>query len=158
AGAFLLSSGGRGLKLQPGDGLELIGAGIWAMHVIVAGKFASRFEPVSFSVGQLLICGVLNFATGMVVEAGELAKLGQLVIPVAYTALFALGLGYTLQIWAQRHTPPADAALILGLESVFAALAGWLVLRESLTAIQIVGCLLIFAAVIASQVRPRVSV
>ena len=158
AGAFLLSSGGRGLKLQPGDGLELIGAGIWAMHVIVAGKFASRFEPVSFSVGQLLICGVLNFATGMVVEAGEFAKLGQLVIPVAYTALFALGLGYTLQIWAQRHTPPADAALILGLESVFAALAGWLVLRESLTAIQIVGCLLIFAAVIASQVRPRVSV
>jgi drug/metabolite transporter (DMT)-like permease len=158
AGAFLLSSGGRSLKLQAGDGLELIGAGAWALHVILLGKFASRFEPVSFSVGQLLICGVLNFGTGLVVEPGGLAQLRQLVIPVAYTAVMALGLGYTLQIWAQRHTPPADAALILGLESVFAALAGWLVLGESLTGIQVLGCALIFTAVMASQAKPRVSV
>jgi drug/metabolite transporter (DMT)-like permease len=92
------------------------------------------------------------------VEPGGLAQLRQLAIPVAYTAVMALGLGYTLQIWAQRHTPPADAALILGLESVFAALAGWLVLGESLTGIQVLGCALIFTAVMASQAKPRVSV
>lgn len=158
AGAFLLSSGGQSLKLQRGDALELMGAGAWALHVILAGKFASRFEPVSFSVGQLLICGMLNFGVGLAAEPGGLAQLPGLAVPVAYTALLALGLGYTLQIWAQRHTPPADAALILGLESVFAALAGWMVLGELLTGIQILGCVLIFAAVLASQAKPRVSV
>jgi drug/metabolite transporter (DMT)-like permease len=72
---------------------------------------------------------------------------------IAYTAFFSLGLCYTLQIWAQRHTPPADAALILSLESVFAVLAGWLFLDEFLVPIQILGCVLIFAAVILSQFK-----
>ena len=78
--------------------------------------------------------------------------------PEAYTALFSLGLCYTLQIWAQRHTPPADAALILSLESVFAVLAGWWLLNEHLAAIQIFGCISIFAAVLLSQFRQWTSV
>jgi drug/metabolite transporter (DMT)-like permease len=72
---------------------------------------------------------------------------------VAYTALFSLGLCYTLQVWAQRHTPPADAALILSLESVFAVLSGWLLLNETLVGIQILGCVLIFIAVVLSQFK-----
>ena len=78
---------------------------------------------------------------------------GQLLPISQNTALFSLGLCYTLQIWAQRHTPPADAALILSLESVFAVLAGWLLLDEFLAPIQIVGCVLIFAAVVLSQFK-----
>jgi drug/metabolite transporter (DMT)-like permease len=158
AGAFLLSSGGVSLKLQTGDALELIGAFLWTFHVILLGKFASRFEPMSFSVGQLLLCGALNLGLGAVVESPDPADLWRLAIPVLYTALLSLGLGYTLQVWAQRHTPPADAALILSLESVFAALAGWIVLQETLTAVQILGCVLIFAAVLFSQAKPRISV
>jgi drug/metabolite transporter (DMT)-like permease len=65
----------------------------------------------------------------------------------------SLGLCYTLQVWAQRHTPPSDAALILSLESVFAVLAGWLLLNELLTGIQVLGCLLIFLAVGLSQMK-----
>jgi hypothetical protein len=72
---------------------------------------------------------------------------------IAYTAFFALGLCYTLQIWAQRHTPPADAALILSLESVFAVISGWLILNEKLVSIQILGCVLIFVAVVLSQFK-----
>jgi drug/metabolite transporter (DMT)-like permease len=60
---------------------------------------------------------------------------------------------YTLQIWAQRHTPPADAALILSLESVFAVISGWLILNEKLVLIQIAGCVLIFIAVVLSQFK-----
>ncbi|NTU55032.1 MAG: DMT family transporter, partial [Anaerolineales bacterium] len=59
-GAYLLSTGGKGLEVQRGDALELVGALFWALHVVVLGKFASRFEPMSFSVGQLLVCGLLN--------------------------------------------------------------------------------------------------
>jgi drug/metabolite transporter (DMT)-like permease len=72
---------------------------------------------------------------------------------IAYTAFFSLGLCYTLQVWAQRHTPPADAALILSLESVFAVICGWFLLDETLVAIQVFGCVLIFIAVLLSQFK-----
>jgi drug/metabolite transporter (DMT)-like permease len=158
AGAFLLSSSGTGLRLQPGDALELIGAFLWTFHVLLVGKFAWKFEPISFSVGQLIICGLLNLGLSVFFEAPNIAGLSTLVVPILYTALLSLGLGYTLQVWAQRHTPPADAALILSLESVFAVLAGWIMLNETLTPIQIFGCTLIFLAVLLSQAKPRVSV
>lgn len=149
-GAFLLSTGGR-FEVRAGDALELAGALFWALHVALLGKFASRFEPMSFSVGQLLVCGILNLLLGLVVEqpvfSWSLAGAG------IYTAVFSLGLCYTLQVWAQRHTPPAEAALILSLESVFAVFAGWLALREMLAGIQVLGCVLIFFAVCLSQVR-----
>jgi drug/metabolite transporter (DMT)-like permease len=72
---------------------------------------------------------------------------------IAYTAFFSLGLCYTLQVWAQRHTPPADAALLLSLESVFAVISGWFLLHEKLVPVQIVGCVLIFVAVLLSQFK-----
>ncbi len=156
-GAFLLSSGGTGFRLRAGDALELIGAAFWALHVILLGKFAARFEPLSFSVGQLLVCGLLNLGLGAFVETPVFTNIWPLIGAIAYTAFLSLGLCYTLQVWAQRHTPPADAALILSLESVFAALAGWLVLNEILNTVQIIGCVLIFAAVVFSQAKPRVS-
>jgi drug/metabolite transporter (DMT)-like permease len=150
-GAFLLSTGGR-FQVQPGDALELIGALFWTFHVIVLGKYASRFESISFSAGQLIVCGVLNLLLGVLAE--PMIKFdGQLIFAIVYTAVFSLGLCYTLQIWGQRHTPPADAALILSLESVFAVISGWLILHERLVAIQILGCILIFVAVILSQFK-----
>ncbi|OIN95738.1 MAG: hypothetical protein AUJ21_02715 [Anaerolineae bacterium CG1_02_58_13] len=151
AGAFLLSTGGR-FEVRAGDALELVGALFWAFHVVVLGKFASRFESISFSVGQLAVCGLLNLGVGAFVET-SLPLNWPLAAAILYTALFSLGLCYTLQIWAQRHTPPADAALILSLESVFAALAGWWLLDERLEAIQVLGCVLIFAAVLLSQFK-----
>lgn len=150
-GAFLLSTAGR-FEIRAGDALELVGALFWAFHVVVLGKFASRFESISFSVGQLAVCGLLNLGVGAFVET-SLPLNWPLVGAILYTALFSLGLCYTLQVWAQRHTPPADAALILSLESVFAVLAGWWLLDERLEAIQVLGCVLIFAAVLLSQFK-----
>jgi len=151
SGAYLLSTAGR-FEVRAGDALELIGAGFWALHVVVLGKYASRFESLSFSAGQLIVCGLLNMLVGLVVEKSTPLNL-PLIGAIAYTAFFSLGLCYSLQIWAQRHTPPADAALILSLESVFAVLTGWLILNEKLAQVQIVGCALIFSAVIISQFK-----
>jgi drug/metabolite transporter (DMT)-like permease len=150
-GAFLLSTGGK-FEIQAGDVLELFGALFWTFHVIVLGKFASKFEAMSFSVGQLVICGLLNLGLGVFVE--PVMKVNtQMIFAVGYTAFFSLGLCYTLQVWAQRHTPPADAALLLSLESVFSVLSGWLLLNEKLVFIQIVGCSFIFVAVVLSQFK-----
>lgn len=150
-GAFLLSTGGR-FQAQKGDALEWIGALFWTFHVITLGKYASKFESMSFSVGQLVVCGALNLGIGIFVEPLMSFSL-PLAFAIAYTAFFSLGLCYTLQIWAQKHTPPADAALILSLESVFSVLSGWFLLDERLVAIQIFGCALIFIAVLLSQFK-----
>ena len=146
-GAFFLSTGGR-FEVRTGDVIELGGALFWTLHVVILGKYAS----MSFSVGQLVVCGVLNLAVGLFAERSMTLNL-PLVGAIAYTSFFSLGLCYTLQIWAQRHTPPADAALILSLESVFAVLSGWLLLEERLAPIQVFGCFLIFVAVLLSQLK-----
>lgn len=151
-GAFLLSTGGR-FEVRAGDALELAGALFWAFHVVLLGKFASKFEAISFSAGQLLIGSALNFMTGTLFERPDLSQPLPLLGAIVYTAFISLGLGYTLQIWGQKHTPPTDAAIILSLESVFAVIAGWLVLEEKLAPIQIIGCIIIFAAVILSQAK-----
>ena len=152
-GAYFLSSAGKGLQFQNGDSLELIGAVFWGLHFVVLGKFASRFEPVSFASGHFLVTGLLNFLMGLVFEhLGQLTPL-PLIGAILYRASLSIGIGYTLQVWGQRHTPPTDAALILGLEAVFAALAAWLALQQGLLPLQMLGCGIILAAVMFSQLK-----
>lgn len=151
-GAYLLSTAGS-FQVQPGDGLELAGAVFWGLHFVVLGKFASEFEPISFAAGQFVISGALNLLLGLSLE-----PLGQLTIlpvigAVLYRAALSIGIGYTLQVWGQRHTPPTDAALILGLEAVFAVIAGWLILKQTLLPVQILGCVIILFAVMLSQMK-----
>lgn len=151
-GAYLLSTGGS-FEIQRGDALELVGAVFWAMHVVILGKFVVRFSAIQFSAGQFVIAGVLNIFTGMFVE--QLNFSGAVIGAIVYTAVFSVGIGYTLQVWGQRYTPPTDAALILSLEAVFAVLTGWLFLSESLTWVQVLGCMLIMSGVLMTQVRPK---
>ncbi|MCX6064351.1 MAG: DMT family transporter [Chloroflexi bacterium] len=151
-GAYLLSTAGS-FQIQPGDGLELAGAVFWGLHFVVLGKFASEFEPISFAAGQFLISGALNLLLGLGLE-----PLGQLTLlpvigAILYRAALSIGIGYTLQVWGQRHTPPTDAALILGLEAVFAVTAAWLILKQTLLPIQILGCVIILFAVMFSQMK-----
>ena len=149
-GAYLLSTGGA-YFIQAGDLLELGGAALWAVHVVILGKFASRYDPIAFSSGQLLVASSLSWAASALWEPTPFPLHPMLVLPVLYTAIVSLGLGYTLQIWGQRHTPPTDAAIILSLEAVFAALAGAMLLQERLNSIQLLGCTIIVAAVLISQ-------
>ena len=152
AGAFLLSTGGS-VSFRSGDALELGGALFWSLHVVLLGKFASKFEAISFSAGQLLVGSVLNFGAAVLFERSSIALPPPVWGAILYTALISLGLGYTLQIWGQQHTPPTDAAIILSLESVFAVLGAWVVLGERLALVQILGCIIILFAVILSQAK-----
>ncbi|MBI1856120.1 MAG: EamA family transporter [Chloroflexi bacterium] len=151
-GAFLLSTAGR-FQIQNGDVLEVIGSIFWALHFVVLGKFAARFESVSFAAGHFFISGFLNFLIGLRVESLSMLTPLPLLGAILYRATLSIGIGYTLQVWGQKHTPPTDAALILGLEAVFAVIAGWIVLGQSLLPIQIAGCVIIFIAVLISQAK-----
>ena len=152
AGAFFLSTAGK-LVFEKGDVLEATGSIFWALHFVVLGKFAAKFESISFASGQFFISGLLNLLFGLVVENLHMLTPLPVLGAILYRATLSIGLGYTLQVWGQKHTPPTDAALILGLEAVFAVVAGWLVLGQGLLPIQIIGCVIILLAVILSQAK-----
>jgi drug/metabolite transporter (DMT)-like permease len=129
------------------------GAFFWAMHVIVIAKVQGRIATLPFAMGQYVVCGVLSLLTGAFFEHPSRADMLFVLPAVLYTAIFSIALGFTLQVIAQRHTPPNEAALILSLEAVFAALFGWLFLHEILLPVQLAGCALILLAVILVQVK-----
>jgi drug/metabolite transporter (DMT)-like permease len=152
-GALLLSTGGK-LKLNPGDALELAGAGVWAVHVLLVGWLARRTDVLSFVILQDLVSAVLNVVFSLFIDISTLPGLVSAAWAVLYTGIFSIGVGYALQGIGQRHAPPTDAALILSLEAVFAAVFGFLFLNERLLPIQLLGCILILAAIIQVQLRP----
>ena len=150
-GLFLLSTGGR-LALAPGDGLELAGAVLWSFHVIWIGRLVHQVEILPLAVVQSIVCTILNLLaaglSGGGFAPGGLQAAGWAVV---YTGIFSIGIGYTLQAYGQRSAPPADAALLLSAEAVFAAFFGWLFLSERLLPIQLFGCGLILTGMLLAQ-------
>jgi drug/metabolite transporter (DMT)-like permease len=152
-GLYLLSTGGS-LRLNPGDGLELGGAFLWAGHVILIGWLAQRANVFRISIGQNLICGLLSLgAFALLAQPDPWLGLKESWWAIVYTGVLSIGIGYTLQIVGQREAPPSDAAIILSGEAVFAALFGWLWLNEQLSGIQLLGCGLILAGMFLAQYR-----
>jgi drug/metabolite transporter (DMT)-like permease len=152
AGLFLLSTGGQ-LRLASGDLLVLASAVLWASHVIWVGRLVQRLEPLDIAVGQYLVCGGLALVISLLFEGTVFPQVAAAWGALLYTGLFSVAIGYTLQLVGQRVAPPADAAILLNLEAVVAALTGWLVLDERLSAMQLVGCGLILAGMLLAQVK-----
>jgi drug/metabolite transporter (DMT)-like permease len=150
AGVFLLSADNR-LRLGFGDALELAGAVLWALHVVIVGRAMTQVEVLLFSVGQYFVAGGLNMALGLALEAHTLPGLASCWWAVLYIGVFSVAAGYTLQAAGQKHAPAADAAVILSMEAVFAAFFGYLLLGESLLARQFVGCAMILGAILIVQ-------
>lgn len=149
-GIYLLSSGGR-LSLNPGDAIELAGAVLWALHVIVTGFGVKKMPVLAFVTGQYIVCAILNIIFGLFLQSESLPALFPAWPAILYLAVVSTGVGFTLQAFGQQHAPPADAAIILSLEAVFSALFGWLLLSENLSIIQAAGCILILIAIFVSQ-------
>lgn len=152
-GTLLLSTGGA-IALASGDALELAGAFMWAIHLILVSKFSPNLNTLQFAFIQFLVAGILNLFFGLIFESHTISGLPQAWIAIAYAGIVSTAFGFTGQFWGQRHAPAVDAALILSLEAVFAALAGYLLLSERFSPVQLVGCFLIFSAVILAQIWP----
>jgi len=152
AGLFMLSAVER-LALSPGDSLELIGAVLWAFHVILIGRLARRVDALRLALAQYIVCGLFSTLLGLALEDRTVRGLAAVWWAVVASGVLSVGLAYTLQVVGQRHAPPADAAVILSTETVFAAFSGWLILGETLTAQQWLGCGLMLAGMLLAQVR-----
>ena len=153
AGTGLLSTGGR-LEPSPGDWIILSGAFMWAFHVIVVGKMARNMDPLQFTIAQFGVCALLNLFFSLVLDLGSPPPAGQAWLAVLYSAVFPVGIGFTLQVIGQRHSPTTDAAIIFSMEAVFGALFGYWLLNESLLGPQMIGCFLILGAIFLAQAQP----
>jgi drug/metabolite transporter (DMT)-like permease len=150
AGLFLLSMTDS-LTIARGDLIVLIGAFFWAAHVQAVGWLSPRTDPVGLSCVQFALCSLLSAVGALATETPRLPDILAAAVPILYGGLISVGVAYTLQVVAQRSAPPAHAAILLSLESVFAALGGLAILGESLPARSAIGCAVMFAGMLASQ-------
>jgi len=143
------------LSMSFGDMLELAGAVFWAGHVCLIGWLSPRMRATQLACGQYAVCGVLSLLTAFFTETITLQGVSGALYPILYGGLMSVGLAYTLQVVAQRDAKPAHAAILLSLEAVFAALAGWLFLDESMGGRGLFGCTLMMGGMLASQLWPK---
>ena len=151
-GLYLLSVTER-FTISFGDLLEVGGAIFWAIHVLIIGWLSPRVSAIRLSIFQFMVCSVLSLAAAALTEDILIDRLLEASIPILYGGLFSVGMAYTLQVVAQKKAPPSHAAIILSLEAVFAALGGWLFLGERLSTRGLIGCALMFSAMILSQIH-----
>ena len=158
-GLYLLSVKG-GWVISSYDLIVLAGAFVWAVHVHLIGKYSALVGPVRLAFFQFAICGVLSLVVALGFETIVFSALGDGLWTILYGGFLSVGLAYTLQVVAQRTANPSHAVIILSLEGAFAALGGWLVLREVLTPRNLLGALLILVGTLISQFlgRPRKNV
>jgi drug/metabolite transporter (DMT)-like permease len=149
-GLFLLSTGGQ-IQVNRGDILVMFSAVFWAFHVILIDWMVQRVEVMQFAVGQYLVCGLASLGLGLYLEPGALQPALSNWRLLAYMGVISVGIGYTLQAAGQRVAPPADTAIILSMEAVFAALGGWLFLGESLAPLQLLGCGIILLGMLLAK-------
>ena len=159
-GAFLAAIGLYFLSVTEsftiafGDFLELIGAFFWAGHVLIVGWLSPRIDAIRLSFFQFAACSILSLFTAFAVETVAVSAILQAGVPILYGGLCSVGIAYTLQVVAQKDAKPAHAAIILSLEAAFAALGGWLMLGETLTPRGLLGCALMLAGMLVSQLHP----
>ena len=151
AGLYLLSfSGAEAANI--GDILMLICAVMFAVQILVVDHFAADVDAVRLNCIQ---AGVVAVASAIMTAFTEEVRIPDLLncwLPLCYTGFISMGAAYSLQIIGQKHVEPTAAALFMSLESVFAALFGWLLLHETMSLTELFGCVLMFTAVILSQI------
>ena len=134
-----------------GDLLVLAGAFCWAAHVLIIGWLSPRADSLKLACAQFAVCSVLSLTVAAAVEDIALQGIVVCAVPILYGGILSVGLAYTLQVVAQKHAPPAHAAIILSLEGAFAALGGWIMLEETLSARGITGCAFMLTGMLLSQ-------
>lgn len=152
-GMYLLcfANGPEGVGFSRGDLLLLLCACCFSVHILVVDHFSPHVDSVCMSCIQFFSCGLLALIAALLLENPTPALFWDARLPILYAGVLSSGVGYTLQIIAQKHVSPTLASLIMSLESVFSVLAGWLLLDQSLSARELFGCALVFAAILLAQ-------
>ncbi len=152
AGLYLLSCVGV-TRIALGDLLILISAGAFAVQILLIDVLAQRLDGLRLNCIQFLVVTVLSAVLAAFTETPTLSGIVDCAVPLLYTGVLSSGAAFSLQILGQQHLPPEPASLIMSLESVFAVLSGWLILHQTLSLHEGLGCCLVFAGVILCQTK-----
>ena len=143
-----------GFQIEVGDVLTLASAFFFTFHILIIDYFMEKgADPIKTSCIQFLIVGFISLILAFAFETPNLSTIWNAKLEIMYAGFLSSGIAYTLQIAAQKDADPTSATLIMSLESVFAVLSGWLVLGESLSTRELIGCLFVFIAVILAQIQ-----
>ena len=153
--ALYLLSSNQIIEIQQSDALIFIAAFSFAVHIILIDVFMKQFNsPFTYGSIQYFIVFLISLFIAGLYESPTLQNISIEWFEILYTGVLSAGLGYTLQIIAQRKASPAPAAIILSMEGVFATIAGWLLINQTLDLNKFLGCLAIFTGVIIVQLLP----
>lgn len=150
-GLYLLCMTEGSFTLAYGDLLVLICAILFSIHIMVIDHFSPKGDGVVMSCIQFFVCGIVSGIIMLFVESPDLGNIMAAKMPILYAGVLSSGVGYTLQVVGQKDMNPTIASLIMCLESVVSVLAGWLILGEALSNRELLGCVLMFVAIVLAQ-------
>lgn len=154
-GMFLLCVQKGGMTISTGDILVMLCAVVFSFHILAVDKFASLVDGVKLACLQFLVCSAISFVMMLLFDSPTLLAVKQALPEILYAGVASCGIGYTLQIVGQKYTKPVVASLIMSLESVFAVIAQVVIIGTVPTLRESVGCILMFGAIIVSQLPEK---
>lgn len=141
--------------INKGDVLLLLCAVAFYVQILLIDRHCAGLDGLKLNCIQALVVAVLSVPWALLTETVDASRIASCWLPLGYAGVLSMGVAYTLQIVGQKRVAPSAAALLMSLESVFAALFGWLLLHETMTRAEELGCVLVFAAVIISQLPEK---
>ena len=153
-GLYLLCVKGE-FKLEVGDICIIASAFMFAVHIMIIDKISVKYNVLVLSCGQYFAMSIIGLLPALFIDGMPLVSMKEAIIPITYAGILSTGVAYTLQTAGQKDNNPTIASLIMSLESVFAAIGGYLISHESLSSREIIGSILIFTAIIIIQINPR---
>lgn len=141
--------------INKGDVLLLLCAVAFSVQILLIDRHCAGLDGLKLNCIQALVVTVLSVPCALLTETVDASLIASCWLPLGYAGILSMGVAYTLQIVGQKGVAPSAAALLMSLESVFAALFGWLLLHETMTRAEVLGCALVFAAVIISQLPEK---
>ena len=151
-GMYLLCMKDGSFTIERADIMLLLCALAFSFHILVVDYFSPKVDGVKMSCIQFFVCGVLSAVGMLFTETPDISNIQAAWLHLLYAGLLSCGVGYTLQIVGQKGINPVIASLIMSLESVISALAGWVILGQVLSPKEILGCVLMFVAIIITQI------
>ena len=140
------------LRLSHGDALIIVCAVVFSAHILWCDYFVKNADPIRMSLIQLALTALISWVLALIFEHPSMEAIRAAAVPILYCGIASGGIGYTLQIVAQKYTDPTVASLLMSLEAVFAVLAGAVMLKEHMTTRELFGCIVMFIAIIMVQI------
>ena len=152
AGVYFLSAHGE-TTINTGDLLVLICSFFWMAQILLIDRYARAVDAIELCFMQMIVCTIGSAVLAAIYESFAWSDIWGAAVPILYAGLFSCGVAYTCQILGQAYVEPTQAAILMSTEAIFAAVAGWIVLGETMSGVQLLGCALLLGGALMAQVR-----